>query len=93
MADPEDEIKKLKKQIDELSDQIVRIGRAYEKESEHKIEDLLDRSKERYEQISSKVKSGGKTLDQYTHEHPWNAIAMAAVAGFVLGILTNKDRR
>lgn len=33
------------------------------------------------------AKDAAKTADEYVHEHPWNAVGMAAAAGLVVGIL------
>ena len=54
------------------------IGKAREKLSN--LEDAtLDRAKE-----------AAKTADDYVHEHPWNAVGIAAGVGLVIGILIAK---
>jgi ElaB/YqjD/DUF883 family membrane-anchored ribosome-binding protein len=37
--------------------------------------------------VVERAKDAVKTTDDYVHEHPWNAVGMAAAAGLVVGIL------
>lgn len=37
--------------------------------------------------VVERAKDAAKTADDYVHEHPWNAVGMAAAAGLVVGIL------
>jgi ElaB/YqjD/DUF883 family membrane-anchored ribosome-binding protein len=34
-----------------------------------------------------RAKDAAKSADDYVHEHPWNAVGIAAAAGIVIGIL------
>lgn len=54
------------------------LGKAREKLS-HLEDATLDRAKE-----------AAKTADDYVHEHPWNAVGIAAGVGLVIGILIAK---
>ena len=33
------------------------------------------------------AKDAAKSADDYVHEHPWNAVGIAAAAGIVIGVL------
>jgi len=34
-----------------------------------------------------RAKDAAKSADDYVHEHPWNAVGIAAAAGVVIGVL------
>jgi ElaB/YqjD/DUF883 family membrane-anchored ribosome-binding protein len=34
-----------------------------------------------------RAKDAAKTADDYVHEHPWNAVGIAAACGVVIGVL------
>ena len=34
-----------------------------------------------------RAKDAAKSADDYVHEHPWNAVGIAAAAGIVIGVL------
>ena len=40
--------------------------------------------------LLEKTKQAAKATDEYVHDNPWNAIGIAAAAGFVLGILIGR---
>ncbi len=37
-----------------------------------------------------KTKQAAKATDEYVHEHPWHAVGVAAVVGFLLGALITR---
>jgi ElaB/YqjD/DUF883 family membrane-anchored ribosome-binding protein len=37
-----------------------------------------------------KTKQAAKATDEYVHEHPWHAVGVAAVVGFLLGALISR---
>lgn len=37
-----------------------------------------------------KAKEAAKEADEYVHEHPWQAVGIAAAAGLVLGLLIGR---
>jgi ElaB/YqjD/DUF883 family membrane-anchored ribosome-binding protein len=37
--------------------------------------------------LSEKSSEFGKTMNRYTHEHPWRMISSALAAGLILGLL------
>ena len=37
-----------------------------------------------------KTKQAAKATDEYVHEHPWHAVGVAAVLGFLLGALITR---
>jgi ElaB/YqjD/DUF883 family membrane-anchored ribosome-binding protein len=40
--------------------------------------------------LLEKTKQAAKATDQYVHDNPWNAVGIAAAAGFVLGVLIGR---
>ena len=40
--------------------------------------------------LLEQTKKAAKATDEYVHEHPWNAVGIAAAAGFVLGLLIGR---
>jgi ElaB/YqjD/DUF883 family membrane-anchored ribosome-binding protein len=41
-------------------------------------------------QAVDRAKHAARATDDYVHDHPWQAIGAAALAGFVLGLLMNR---
>jgi len=41
-------------------------------------------------QAADKAKAAARATDDYVHDHPWQAIGLAAVVGFVAGLLMNR---
>ena len=37
-----------------------------------------------------KTRQAAKATDEYVHEHPWHAVGVAAVVGFLLGALISR---
>jgi ElaB/YqjD/DUF883 family membrane-anchored ribosome-binding protein len=37
-----------------------------------------------------RAKNAARATDDYVHDHPWRAIGLAAVVGFVIGLLMNR---
>ena len=40
--------------------------------------------------LLEQTKKAAKATDEYVHENPWEAVAVAAAAGFVLGLLIGR---
>jgi ElaB/YqjD/DUF883 family membrane-anchored ribosome-binding protein len=40
--------------------------------------------------VVDKTKQAAKATDEYVHEHPWHAVSVAAVVGFLLGALITR---
>jgi ElaB/YqjD/DUF883 family membrane-anchored ribosome-binding protein len=40
--------------------------------------------------LLDKGKNAARATDDYVHEHPWQAIGIAAAAGFLVGLLVNR---
>ena len=49
-----------------------------------------DRLREAGSEIQHRAKEAAKSTDEYVHENPWTAIAIAAGIGFLVGSLTNR---
>jgi ElaB/YqjD/DUF883 family membrane-anchored ribosome-binding protein len=47
----------------------------------------LERSKEMYGRVQEKVVEGAKATDRAVHEHPYQAVGIAAGVGVLLGYL------
>jgi ElaB/YqjD/DUF883 family membrane-anchored ribosome-binding protein len=41
-------------------------------------------------QAVDRAKHAARATDDFVHDHPWRAIGMAAVIGFVVGLLMNR---
>jgi ElaB/YqjD/DUF883 family membrane-anchored ribosome-binding protein len=41
-------------------------------------------------QASDKAKAAARATDDYVHDHPWQAIGLAAIVGLVAGLLINR---
>lgn len=37
--------------------------------------------------VVDRAKDAAKTADEYVHDHPWNAVGIAAAAGLVVGLI------
>jgi ElaB/YqjD/DUF883 family membrane-anchored ribosome-binding protein len=37
-----------------------------------------------------RAKNAARATDDYVHDHPWQAIGVAAIIGFVVGLLMNR---
>jgi len=37
-----------------------------------------------------RAKNAARATDDYVHDHPWQAIGIAALAGFLIGLLMNR---
>ncbi|WP_171013671.1 DUF883 family protein [Chitinivorax sp. B] len=37
--------------------------------------------------VAAKTKAAAKATDEYVHDHPWQAVGVAAGVGFLLGLL------
>jgi ElaB/YqjD/DUF883 family membrane-anchored ribosome-binding protein len=40
--------------------------------------------------VVDKTKQAAKATDEYVHDHPWHAVGVAAVVGFLLGALITR---
>jgi ElaB/YqjD/DUF883 family membrane-anchored ribosome-binding protein len=40
--------------------------------------------------VLDKTKQAAKATDEYVHDHPWHAVGVAAVVGFLLGALITR---
>ncbi len=41
-------------------------------------------------ELLGRTREAARTADAYVHDYPWNAIGMAAGAGLVIGLLSNR---
>jgi ElaB/YqjD/DUF883 family membrane-anchored ribosome-binding protein len=41
-------------------------------------------------QATDKAKAAARATDDYVHDHPWQAIGLAAIVGLVAGLLINR---
>jgi ElaB/YqjD/DUF883 family membrane-anchored ribosome-binding protein len=58
------------------------------------VETQLLRAKLKLQEIEGeavdRAKAAARATDDYVHDHPWQAIGIAAVAGFAIGLLMNR---
>ena len=40
--------------------------------------------------IAARTKAAAKATDEYVHEHPWQAVGIAAGVGFLVGMLVSR---
>lgn len=40
--------------------------------------------------VLAKTKEAARTTDEFVHEHPWQAVGIAAALGLVLGVLISR---
>lgn len=59
-----------------------------------KVEDHIRAAKERLQDLQGnvieKTRAAANATDDYVHEHPWQAIGVAAGIGVVIGLLLNR---
>jgi ElaB/YqjD/DUF883 family membrane-anchored ribosome-binding protein len=59
-----------------------------------KLGKSLDDAKVRLTQVEEKVvekgKEAAKATDEYVHEHPWQAVGVAAAIGLLLGLAVSR---
>ncbi len=71
-------------------------GQAGEKASElrARIQARLSKAKEDLAEVQAavvdKAKAMGHATDDYVHDHPWQAVGIAAGVGFVIGLLIGR---
>lgn len=62
--------------------------------AEHSLKNARDRLRDLQHAATDKVEAASGRADAYVHEHPWQAIGVAAgftvVAGVVVGLLLNR---
>lgn len=104
MATTDSEVRELKKQLNDLSDQIKEMSSKKFEQVKEEASDHLENSKEKMEEISEnlqkkykiateKAKDLKEDANNYAHEKPWQTAAMFAVAGLVVGMILGKDKR
>ena len=59
-----------------------------------KVEESLAATKRRLAELEhgliEKTKAAARATDELVHEHPWQAVGIAAAVGFLLGMLTSR---
>ena len=59
-----------------------------------KVEESLAATKKRLADLEQglieKTKAAARATDELVHEHPWQAVGIAAAVGFLLGMLTSR---
>ncbi len=59
-----------------------------------RVEESLAAAKEKMidaeEELLAKTKAAAKATDEYVHEHPWNAVGIAAGVGLLIGLLISR---
>jgi ElaB/YqjD/DUF883 family membrane-anchored ribosome-binding protein len=58
------------------------------------VENKLLHAKLRLQELEGeavdRAKNAARATDDYVHDHPWQAIGIAAIVGFVIGLLMNR---
>lgn len=57
---------------------------------EESLADARKRLSEVGEDLTGKAKEVARKTDELVHEHPWQAVGLAAAVGFLLGMLTSR---
>ncbi len=59
-----------------------------------RVEESLAAAKEKMidaeEELLIKTKAAAKATDEYVHDHPWNAVGIAAGVGLLVGLLIGR---
>jgi ElaB/YqjD/DUF883 family membrane-anchored ribosome-binding protein len=59
-----------------------------------KVQDSLDSAKVQLgllgEEAADQARAAARATDDYVHDHPWQAVGIAALAGIVLGALISR---
>lgn len=59
-----------------------------------RVEESLAAAKEKMidaeEELLLKTKAAAKATDEYVHDHPWNAVGIAAGVGLLVGLLIGR---
>jgi ElaB/YqjD/DUF883 family membrane-anchored ribosome-binding protein len=59
-----------------------------------RIQDSLHRAKQKLaaveDEIIDKGRQAARATDEYVHDHPWQAVGIAAGIGFVIGLLIGR---
>jgi ElaB/YqjD/DUF883 family membrane-anchored ribosome-binding protein len=58
--------------------------------AEESLKTAKIRIAEEGKEIIEKAKSAAKSTDEFVHAHPWKAVGVGALAGFVIGILITR---
>lgn len=58
------------------------------------VENKLLHAKLRLQELEGeavdRAKNAARATDNYVHDHPWQAVGVAAIVGFVVGLLMNR---
>lgn len=59
-----------------------------------RVQDSLKIAKEKMldaeEELLAKTKAAARVTDEYVHDHPWNAVGIAAGVGLLIGLLIGR---
>ena len=58
--------------------------------AEESLKTAKVRIAEEGKEIIEKAKSAAKSTDEFVHAHPWKAVGVGALAGFVIGLLISR---
>jgi ElaB/YqjD/DUF883 family membrane-anchored ribosome-binding protein len=58
--------------------------------AEESLKTAKVRIAEEGKEIIEKAKSAAKSTDEFVHAHPWKAVGIGAIAGFVIGLLISR---
>ena len=58
--------------------------------AEESLKTAKARIAEEGQAVLEKAKTAAKSTDEFVNEHPWQAVGIGALAGFVLGILITR---
>ncbi len=89
----DEEINELKRQVEEIGERVEKLGKIETGEAKRKYEDVWEKSKEKYGIAFDKAKRAKENIHSYVKENPWNAVLIAAVTGFIAGVIITKNCR
>ncbi|NWF56775.1 MAG: DUF883 family protein [Syntrophaceae bacterium] len=58
--------------------------------AEQSLKTAKVRIAEEGKEIMEKAKSAAKSTDEFVHAHPWKAVGVGALAGFLIGLLISR---
>ncbi len=94
--DLKQDLKQVGRDMEQLVSNVGSNGAAASAAIREKVSPLLASARESIYAVSSDVKArasnAAKKTDAYAHEHPWQSIGIAAVAGLAIGALLSRRR-
>ena len=87
----EDEIKKLRDDLDELEEKLADSGEKTGRQAAQKVREYAAMLKEKSRQAAAGVKEAGKHANEYVEGHPWQMIGAGVLVGMIAGLMIGRS--